>query len=587
MTFCRKKVLDAFAEYTSHYNCDDPKIKLKVDHTYRVADYCEQIADSLALSKEDVDLAWLIGMLHDIGRFEQILRYNTFNDAVSVNHAAFGADLLFCEGLLARFVEKMTDCPAADRLPESGESVADVTLLESAIRHHSAYRLPEGLTARELLFCNIIRDADKLDIFRVNIETPIEDIYNVTTEEILHSSITPAVLDAFHEHHCVLRALKKEPLDHLVGHASLAYELVFPYSRRAAAKDPWYARIFRYAEEHMPERTEICATFRALQEEMLQFLSTSPIAVIHTGGTIGSTVKDGIIRTDHHSVSALSSLYSGNALLTEEWAMEILSENMQPENLSHLIDVIDAKLQTDCRGILITHGTDTLSFTANLLSVVYAQVDRPIVLVSALYPPKDPRSNALANFTTAIDYILGKVDSTSAEGVAPGVYVSFANPGEKSRIYPGAEVLPLRNLGNAIPCHSMNRTELCEKLTKLPRPIRLATDILTIPARSLNDYRMYRFDTVKPRAVVIELYHSGTICTAGTDMNVLPFLEYCKSLDIPVVLGPVDREADLYESALALRDHCQISYNRSFEMTTVLTMLALGNDLSLAEMFCK
>ena len=53
----------------------DEKIKLKIDHTYRVAGLCQRIAESLGLSEPDVDIAWLLGMLHDIGRFEQIRRF--------------------------------------------------------------------------------------------------------------------------------------------------------------------------------------------------------------------------------------------------------------------------------------------------------------------------------------------------------------------------------------------------------------------------------------------------------------------------------------------------------------------------------
>ena len=82
----------AFASYTQNYDPDDPKIKLKINHTYRVADLCERIARTVPGA--DTDLAWLMGMLHDIGRFEQVRRYGTFMDAKSVDHAAFGADLL-------------------------------------------------------------------------------------------------------------------------------------------------------------------------------------------------------------------------------------------------------------------------------------------------------------------------------------------------------------------------------------------------------------------------------------------------------------------------------------------------------------
>lgn len=59
MTLDRLHARQAFAAYTSHYNATDPKVKLKIDHTYRVAALCERIANSLALPPQDVDLAWL------------------------------------------------------------------------------------------------------------------------------------------------------------------------------------------------------------------------------------------------------------------------------------------------------------------------------------------------------------------------------------------------------------------------------------------------------------------------------------------------------------------------------------------------
>ncbi|MFR4260246.1 hypothetical protein [Gemmiger formicilis] len=82
-----------------------------------------------------------------------------------------------------------------------------------------------------------MRDADKIDILRVNVETPMEEIYNVSTEALRQSPVTPAVLDAFYEHHCILHSLKKWPADNAVGHASLVFELCYPESSA-----PWMSR---------------------------------------------------------------------------------------------------------------------------------------------------------------------------------------------------------------------------------------------------------------------------------------------------------------------------------------------------------
>ena len=98
MKIDREKAKKAFNEYAEKYDSSIEKIKLKIEHTFRVSELCEEIALSLKMSKEDIDLAWLTGLLHDIGRFEQVRRYGTFNDAKSIDHGKLGVEILFLEG---------------------------------------------------------------------------------------------------------------------------------------------------------------------------------------------------------------------------------------------------------------------------------------------------------------------------------------------------------------------------------------------------------------------------------------------------------------------------------------------------------
>ena len=76
MTIHKASAKQTFLDYASHYDLDDPKIRLKVEHTLSVCDLCVRIADSLSSTPEDTDLAWMMGLLHDIGRFEQVRRYS-------------------------------------------------------------------------------------------------------------------------------------------------------------------------------------------------------------------------------------------------------------------------------------------------------------------------------------------------------------------------------------------------------------------------------------------------------------------------------------------------------------------------------
>lgn len=230
----RERVKKAFADYAARYDNANPKIKLKIDHTYRVAALCDAISDDIGLGEEDKGIAWCIGMLHDVGRFEQVRRYNTFSDANSVDHAALGIEVLFEEGHIR------------DYLPFAGRDA----LIHKAIACHNLYRLPTDLTEKELLFCKLIRDADKIDILKVNCITPMEEIYNTTTDALRQASLTPAVMDAFYEEHTILRSLRKTPIDHLISMMSLVYELEFPISLRLVKEQGCLDELMAYKSDN-------------------------------------------------------------------------------------------------------------------------------------------------------------------------------------------------------------------------------------------------------------------------------------------------------------------------------------------------
>lgn len=291
----RKNVINAFAEYVRNYDPSDEKIKLKIDHTYRVAGLCQSIAKSLNLSEADVDIAWLLGMLHDIGRFEQIRRFGTFSDADSVDHAEFGADLLFKEGLIRKFAEgyyekcelvgagneeagqaysRQKDCQKDCKEGKLNSEQVKCNegklagLLELAIRQHNKYRVKEGLTERQLMFCNILRDADKVDIFKVNAEVPMEIIYDITTEELKNGIITKEVLESFYRKETVLKSLRKSAVDHIVGHISLLFELVYPESYRQAKEQGYVYKLLDFKSD-VPE---VDVEFGRMREYLDEFL---------------------------------------------------------------------------------------------------------------------------------------------------------------------------------------------------------------------------------------------------------------------------------------------------------------------------
>jgi putative nucleotidyltransferase with HDIG domain len=138
-----------FNNYVSNYNLKDSKIKLKYKHTLRVMELSIEIAKSLNLSEEDIKLAGLIGLLHDIGRFDQAAKYNSFNDHKTINHGEYGANILFKEDLIRKFI-------IDDTYDE---------IIKKSVYAHNRDEIPESYNEHEMLHARIIRDADKLDIF--------------------------------------------------------------------------------------------------------------------------------------------------------------------------------------------------------------------------------------------------------------------------------------------------------------------------------------------------------------------------------------------------------------------------------------
>ena len=139
-----------FDEYVSNYDMSDPDINYKYYHSYRVMDVMELLATKLNMSEKDIHLAKVIGLLHDIGRFEQDKLFNSFKDS-KFDHGNYGVEVL-----------KKTNL-----LDKTNIDKSDYEVVYKAVDNHNQFKIDEGLTERELLFSKLVRDADKLDILYV------------------------------------------------------------------------------------------------------------------------------------------------------------------------------------------------------------------------------------------------------------------------------------------------------------------------------------------------------------------------------------------------------------------------------------
>jgi len=143
-----KKAEEEFKKYTSNYDMNESHIERKVRHTIRVEELCEKIALSIGMKEEEINLAKLIGLLHDIARFEQYTIYKTYDDHKSIDHGNFGVKILKENNNIRKYIE-------TDKYDN---------IILKAVEYHNKYSIGKDVNEEEELFCKIIRDADKLDI---------------------------------------------------------------------------------------------------------------------------------------------------------------------------------------------------------------------------------------------------------------------------------------------------------------------------------------------------------------------------------------------------------------------------------------
>lgn len=202
------KSKDEFIKYTEKYDLNESKIEIKQEHSIRVMNISREIAQELQLSQEEVDIATLIGLLHDIARFEQFKRYHTFRDAQSIDHGDLGVEILNKD--IRKYIE-------TDKYDE---------LIKLAVKNHNKYKIQEGLDAKQKLFAQIIRDADKIDI----IYEAIGILWQKRQNEVEESTITPAIFEQVLKNQLIKSEDKKTILDDVIAIVAFIFDINFKVS---------------------------------------------------------------------------------------------------------------------------------------------------------------------------------------------------------------------------------------------------------------------------------------------------------------------------------------------------------------------
>lgn len=271
--------------------------------------------------------------------------------------------------------------------------------------------------------------------------------------------------------------------------------------------------------------------------------------------------------------------------------LDILSENMTVTHWNTLLRHLKSYDLSQYDGVILLHGTDTLAYTASLLSFVMADTPIPIFLVSAQLPLYEEESNGNANFRAAVELIVN--------GIRPNVYAVYRNEeicdGKRMQalyVHLGNHLRQCANHSNnfySLDMHAVSQDNASwegvpcaggESL--LHRLDKLSPSVLRISPYVGLSYRHLSLRGV--RAVLHGTYHSSTLNTlpnARRD-SVLPFLARCRRRSIPVFLEPCNHEAYAYETTgMALRHGAKPIWGMTAE--AAYTKLLVGCALKLKD----
>lgn len=222
-----KKAKEAFREYVKNFDPEDEKIKLKIAHIERVSQIAKRIAVQQNLSEEDMQLAELIGLLHDIGRFEQARVYHTFVDRDSINHGEYGVKVLFKDGLIRNFIE-------TDEFDE---------IIKLSILNHNRAKIQDGLTEKQNLHARIIRDADKIDIFAILTVGDKKAIWEKA--DLSNDIITDEIYREFTQDMVIDYKNRETSADILVSHFAYVYDFNFKESLKIIKENGYLEKLYK------------------------------------------------------------------------------------------------------------------------------------------------------------------------------------------------------------------------------------------------------------------------------------------------------------------------------------------------------
>lgn len=218
-------------QFIKEYPDLSENIEIKADHSWRVRKEIIGIVQNLKLNEEESLLAETIGLFHDVGRFKQYVKYQTFSDSKSQSHAELGVEVLKEHNILKDLSDE------------------NIEIIYKSILNHSRAEIIPDENEKVIFYSKLIRDADKLDIWRL-----ITEYYmvkeaggeNKTLELELpdNDEISDQVYKAILNNKVVLKELMKTLNDFKLLQIGWLFDLNFDYSIKRLFDKKYLDKIF-------------------------------------------------------------------------------------------------------------------------------------------------------------------------------------------------------------------------------------------------------------------------------------------------------------------------------------------------------
>lgn len=227
-----------FESFTKPYMKDSDesrheKYDIKYHHPYRVANICVDLAESLSLSDRDREMAYVIGLLHDVGRFVQIEKYDSFSDLKTEDHGDLGEELV----------------RNLDFLKEH-YSEEDLGIICLAVNCHSKRQLSDNIKEkRARLFCQLVRDADKIDISGLYAgDLRVEKYAAKIAQDSQERTISDETREASIQHRLVDRQFISSASDEIFSVMSFVFDLNYKRSFQIYKERQYLEKLFSAVE---------------------------------------------------------------------------------------------------------------------------------------------------------------------------------------------------------------------------------------------------------------------------------------------------------------------------------------------------